>query len=165
MRKHFLFFLSFFFIACLSKKYDFNNNEKIADYSENNIIFAIDTLRFKKHIANEIFFNENKSFDKMEICYEKSIGDTIIDYYFLKLTDFKRNISTIRYLEKRDNSFFFDNNSSEKALFVTCICNSNKNYFPKLAIIKKGRFWICGNSIGQCSPDSECQIMKAIILE
>lgn len=99
-----------FFTSCsVRKEGDLLKKVKVAVYDKKEYSFIIDTLSYKKQIAKKIFSeNSNVTFDRVEICKAFTIGKYQEEYFFIKLSDFKKNIIVVKYVTKIKNSFFFN---------------------------------------------------------
>lgn len=157
-----------FFTSCsVRKEGDLLKKVKVAVYDKKEYSFIIDTLSYKKQIAKKIFSeNSNVTFDRVEICKAFTIGKYQEEYFFIKLSDFKKNIIVVKYVTKIKNSFFLTNYSNFELLYVTCV-GSPVDCSPNLFINDDlEKTWICSDKVESCSTDSlNCRIFKSIISE
>jgi hypothetical protein len=156
-------------ISCSSKKTidSLNKKLKIATQNKNEYSFVIDTLSYKIQISKNIFSEDSKvKFDKIQICEGITIDKYKKPYFFLKLSDFKKNIVTVRYLLKDRKDFFLTNYSNSDSFYVTC-AGSDMNCNPNLYIndnLEKN--WTCSDIVELCSADSlNCRIFRSILME
>lgn len=128
-----------------------DNKKKLVAYLNNSkFIYSIDTLKFKSEISSTIFSPDSAiEFDKIEIIKQYSIGEEIIPFYYILLTDFDKKVKTARWLSKENDSLYFNNDLNKEKenfdlIYLTCAGENNCN--PQLFIFDNKRSWACSDN-------------------
>lgn len=154
---------------CKAKKHPIYSTKKtkIATRINSDYLFVIDTIQYKDTIAKKIFSENSQVFyNKIEICKGITLERLKQEYYFLKLTDSKKNVVTVRHLIKKENDLFFSNDTNFDSYYVSCA--GTLNLCPPNLYIDEHleKNWICSDQVGVCSTDSlNCRIFKTILIE
>lgn len=140
--------------SCKSNKevsaINFNKRKLVAHLNDSKFMYSIDTIKFKSEISSTIFSPDSHiEFDKIEIIKQFSMGEEIIPFYYILLTDFDKKVKTARWLSKVNDSLYFCNDlDKEKGNFdlIYLTCSGENNCNPQLFIFDNKRSWACSDN-------------------
>ena len=174
LEKKFLFFIIFLnivFISCKAVKSNLKDSSKelFATINDDSYSIRIDTLVFKKRISENIFSStSNITYDKIEVKKQLTIGEEKSFFYYVQLTNYKKNLKTTRWLERINDKLYLNNSEKDDDTFKLqyASCQGINDCTPNVYISDKKRFWICGE-IAVCSNKKDdslsCTSSKSII--
>ncbi|NUY80676.1 hypothetical protein HUK80_07205 [Flavobacterium sp. MAH-1] len=145
---------------------DILNGKRFAHIENGHIIFDADTTAYKTYLTKNLSHNGSQlHFDRIEIREKTTMGEQSKSYYFVMLSDLKRNVKVSRWLKKRGNDFAFS--SDENFHMFYSICESGNGCDPNLYVQEKRTGWICGTEISCAKPGEtvKCPTATAMIME
>jgi hypothetical protein len=165
-----LFYLIFSLLFCSNNFYAqtvSDNRIEFAKIVQGKISYKLDTLLYKPQVSNKIFSKEsNVTFDKIEICHQFTLEDIQIEYSYVILHDFDKNLKTVRFLDKIKDTYYLNNSDTFKKTYLSCVGDKSK-CSPNIMITNKSQMeWICSNKVGVCSIDAtECKMFKTVLID
>ena len=157
-----------FFYSCGFKKIENKENQRhFANITSESYVFKVDTVKFKRNINKSILgLNSDINFDKIEIIKQVMRGTDNKDFYYLKITDFEKNIVISRWLNKVENGLYLNDDFKDNRNFekIYLICEGIHKCNPNVYMINAEKNWVCGEN-PSCSKDSiiGCKTSQAVI--
>lgn len=139
-----------------------------ASETEGKTEIAFDTVKFKNYLQAELFPNKKVSLTTVEVKKQKALGSGE-EFYYVYLANKDNTVKIARWLNKKDDGFYFNDEFEEGSLFEQyyLICQGNGDCGPQLYEESNKRMWGCSTDIKCYMPNAEtppsCKVFKSYI--
>ncbi len=136
-------------------------SKHFANINGNSFKIVGDISKLKKEATDLLSKDSLKlNFDKIDVQMQKSIGEVIEDFYFVKLTDTNNGAVAAKLLTRKGNKLYFSDVKDVDQFYA--MCRGTERCEPNLYIEKSDKMWMCGDKLECLKPTEKSFCTKTI---